>query len=142
LDLGRAQRLFSTAQIRALWLRDRHCTFPNCSVPAAWTDAHHLIHWIDGGTTDLNNAALLCPRHHTIAHRDQLAGALTPEGVTWDIRPGSHQLPRQPSNQSEARIAARSPDRPPDTPRRRNAPTRPTPATTSQQGAVILHRRR
>ena len=31
LDQGREQRLFTTAQIRALWLRDGHCTFPGCT---------------------------------------------------------------------------------------------------------------
>ena len=37
LDQGREQRLFTKAQIRALWLRDRHCTFPGCEAPAAWS---------------------------------------------------------------------------------------------------------
>lgn len=76
LDQGRMQRLFTTSQVRALWLRDRHCTFAGCDVPAAWCDAHHLVHWIDGGPTDISNGALLCGRHHTIVHRDQLAGQL------------------------------------------------------------------
>jgi hypothetical protein len=74
LDQGRTARLFTPGQVRALWRRDRHCTFPGCDIPAAWCDAHHLTHWADGGTTSLSNAALLCARHHTIVHRDQLAG--------------------------------------------------------------------
>jgi hypothetical protein len=77
LDQGRLQRVFTLGQIRALWRRDRHCTFPDCDTPAAWCDAHHLVHWIDGGPTDLSNAALLCPKHHTVVHRDQLAGHVT-----------------------------------------------------------------
>ena len=93
LNQGREKRLFSTDQIRALWLRDRHCTFPGCRAPAAWSDAHHLVHWIDGGPTDLANAALLCGRHHTIVHRDRLAGTVTDHGVEWDLRPGSYQPP-------------------------------------------------
>ncbi len=91
LDVGRTQRLFTSAQLKALWLRDRQCTFPGCQVPAHWTDAHHLKHWIDGGPTDLANGALLCGRHHTIVHRDQLAGALFDGQVLWDRRPGSYQ---------------------------------------------------
>jgi len=93
LDQGREQRLFTPAQVRALWLRDGHCTFDGCAAPAAWCDAHHLVHWVDGGNTDLANGALLCPRHHTIVHRDRLAGTLTPDGVVWDLRPGSYRLP-------------------------------------------------
>ena len=77
LRLGRTRRTFTSAQIRALWLRDRHCTFPGCRAPATWTDAHHLRHWADGGDTDLTNAALLCERHHTIVHRDRLHATLT-----------------------------------------------------------------
>ena len=96
LDVGRAARLFTPAQIKALWLRDRHCTFPGCDAPAHWTDAHHLRHWIDGGPTDLDNGALLCGRHHTIVHRDQLAGAVVDGQVLWDRRPGSYQ--RLPAN--------------------------------------------
>ena len=53
LRLGRTRRAFTSAQIRGLWLRDRHCTYPGCHTPATWTDAHHLQHWADGGTTDL-----------------------------------------------------------------------------------------
>jgi hypothetical protein len=96
LDQGRVQRLFTTAQTRALWLRDKHCTFPGCDVPAAWCDCHHLVHWLDGGRTDLDNAALLCPRHHTIAHRDRLAGTVTTQGVTWNTQPGTYHPPHPP----------------------------------------------
>ena len=53
----------------ALCLRDRGCTFPGCSRPPGWCDAHHGVHWCDGGPTDLTNMALLCPRHHTIVHQ-------------------------------------------------------------------------
>ena len=95
LDQGREQRLFTTAQVRALLLRDKHCTFPGCTIPGTWCDSHHLIHWIDGGTTDLDRGALVCPAHHTIVHRDRLAGTVTAHGVCWDLRPGSYHPTRQ-----------------------------------------------
>lgn len=41
LDLGRARRLFSPAQRRALALRDRRCRAEGCDVPSAWCEAHH-----------------------------------------------------------------------------------------------------
>ena len=53
LDVGRRHRLVTPAIRTALILRDRGCSFPGCTVPAAWTDAHHLTHWIDGGRTSL-----------------------------------------------------------------------------------------
>jgi hypothetical protein len=95
VDLGRAQRLFTPAQTKRLWLRDRHCTYPGCDAPAAWCEAHHLIHWADGGSTDLGNAALLCPRHHTSVHTQRHHGWLQrePDGtehIVWDRTHGSY----------------------------------------------------
>ncbi len=91
LDQGRAQRLFTPWQIRALWARDKKCTFDGCDAPVHWTDAHHLRHWADGGLTDIDNGASLCGPHHTIVHRDQLAGTVVDGHVIWDRRPGSYQ---------------------------------------------------
>uniref|UniRef100_UPI00036E04AE HNH endonuclease signature motif containing protein n=1 Tax=Nocardioides sp. Iso805N TaxID=1283287 RepID=UPI00036E04AE len=68
LDLGRARRLFSPAQHKALRIRDRHCRAEGCTVPATWCDAHHENPWSRGGPTDLTNAALLCGHHHRKAH--------------------------------------------------------------------------
>jgi hypothetical protein len=94
LDQGMAARLFNRAQIRHLWMRDRHCTFPGCSKPCGWADAHHLIHWLDDGPTDIWNAALLCRAHHTVVHSNRYAGEVVygPRGpsVQWDLTPGSY----------------------------------------------------
>jgi len=104
LRLGRARRAFTSAQVRALWLRDRNCSFPGCHAPASWADAHHIRHWVDGGPTDLTNGTLLCERHHTIVHRDRLTATLTATDngpqVFWDRRPGSYDraLARGPSS--------------------------------------------
>jgi hypothetical protein len=68
LDMGQATRLFPPHLRRALEVRDRHCVFAGCDAPSHWCDAHHVIHWIDGGDTDLDNGALLCERHHTKVH--------------------------------------------------------------------------
>ena len=87
LALGRAARCFTSAQRKALWVRDRGCTFPGCQAPAAWCDAHHLVHWAEGGPTDLDNAALLCGRHHTVVHRDHLRGRVEGGRVVWSAGP-------------------------------------------------------
>lgn len=97
LDLGVTARLFSRAQTKVLWLRDGGCSFPGCSVPAHWCDAHHIVHWVDGGPTTVVNAALLCGRHHEIVHRDRLIAQVldppadpTVRAVRWDCSPGSY----------------------------------------------------
>jgi hypothetical protein len=74
LDLGRAARTFAPWQRRPLALRDGHgCSFPGCDRPIAWCDAHHIVHWIDGGSTDLANGVLLCTHHHTLIHHGDWA---------------------------------------------------------------------
>jgi hypothetical protein len=68
MALGRTQRVFSTHQRRLLALRDGACRFPGCSRPPAHTDAHHVHPWSAGGTTDVDNAVLLCRYHHRLVH--------------------------------------------------------------------------
>ncbi|MCS0499179.1 HNH endonuclease signature motif containing protein [Protaetiibacter mangrovi] len=64
LDLGRCERLFSEAQRRALSLIDGGRVGPGCDVPPAWCEVAHILAWILGGETDLENGALMCPCHH------------------------------------------------------------------------------
>jgi Domain of unknown function (DUF222)/HNH endonuclease len=68
IDVGRAKRVISGAQRKALNARDKHCVWPGCDRPASWTSGHHVVHWIHGGTSDLPNLALLCYRHHWMVH--------------------------------------------------------------------------
>src|SRR5205809_4366765 len=68
IDVGRSKRVISGAARRALAARDGHCRWPGCERPASWCDGHHLVHWIHGGTTDLDNLVLLCRRHHRMVH--------------------------------------------------------------------------
>ncbi|MGY1606356.1 DUF222 domain-containing protein [Geodermatophilus sp. SYSU D00700] len=68
LDLGRSRRLVSRQLRRAVELRDGGCVYAGCDAPSHWADVHHLVHWIDGGETSLDNSALLCERHHTQVH--------------------------------------------------------------------------
>ncbi len=77
LDAGRARRLPSESQRRMLELRDRGCRAPGCATRHQWTDAHHVVHWLDGGPTDLSNVVLLCRHHHTQVHELGLDLTLT-----------------------------------------------------------------
>ncbi|HZB18653.1 MAG TPA: DUF222 domain-containing protein, partial [Blastococcus sp.] len=62
LDYGRSKRVVPPPLRRAVEHRDRHCVFAGCDAPSYWCDVHHLLHWIEGGDTDLENSALLCER--------------------------------------------------------------------------------
>ena len=68
LDYSRTVRLVPPHVRRAAEVRDGGCVFAGCGAPIWWCDVHHLLAWIDGGATDLDNAALLCERHHTKVH--------------------------------------------------------------------------
>jgi hypothetical protein len=68
LDIGRKTRVWTTAQRRAIAVRDRHCQAPGCERPPRWCDIHHSDHWADGGPTDIDKGELLCRFHHTLEH--------------------------------------------------------------------------
>ncbi len=78
-------RYATEKQLLGLYRRDGHCSFPGCSVPPQWCDAHHVIWWSRGGKTCLLNLALLCGRHHTIVHEKDLTATITETGVTWHL---------------------------------------------------------
>ena len=68
IDVGRSKRVVSEPGRRALKARDGSCRWPGCERPPSWSAAHHVVHWIHGGTTDLDNLILLCHRHHWMVH--------------------------------------------------------------------------
>ena len=68
LEVGRKTQVVSASVRKAVVLRDRRCRFPGCHRPHSWCDAHHVVHWADGGRTDLGNLVLLCRPHHRLVH--------------------------------------------------------------------------
>jgi len=64
---GRATRTISRRLRRALEHRDRCCAVPGCGATRG-LHAHHIVHWEDGGPTELDNLVLLCPFHHRLHH--------------------------------------------------------------------------
>jgi hypothetical protein len=68
LDLGRTKRLVTPELRKAVESRDRHCVFTGCDAPTHWCEVHHVIAWMYGGQTSLENSGLLCERHHTQVH--------------------------------------------------------------------------
>jgi Domain of unknown function (DUF222)/HNH endonuclease len=81
VDYGRRTRTIPRRFRRLIRLRDQHCQYPGCRAPAAWCDVHHLIHWLRGGETNLENCALLCRRHHVAVHEGGWKLARGPDGA-------------------------------------------------------------
>lgn len=75
LHVGRSKRYGTRAQRRALMLRDGHCGFPGCGRTRR-LKVHHIVSWLDGGPTDLDNLMLLCQHHHTVVHEGGISIAV------------------------------------------------------------------
>jgi hypothetical protein len=65
--VGRQTRTVPRWMVRQLKRRDRECRFPGCD-RTRFLHAHHIVHWADGGPTELWNLILLCPYHHRYLH--------------------------------------------------------------------------
>ncbi len=122
LDVGRKQRTVSTPLKRALWSRDRHCTFPGCR-NRRYIDAHHVRHWAEGGATTVGNLTLLCSYHHRLVHEGGFAMRRDGNDENYFVRPDGRVIPRcgyriedmldgfvesSESSSTEADLAARS----------------------------------
>jgi Domain of unknown function (DUF222)/HNH endonuclease len=99
---GRETRTISRRLRRALEHRDRCCVVPGCGATRG-LHAHHIKHWEDGGTTELDNLVLACPYHHRLHHR----GGITITG------PAEHLVVTDAAGRP---LAAGSLARPPTTP--------------------------
>jgi len=105
LDVGRKQRVISGAIKRALYARDRHCRFPGCS-HTNFLQGHHLVHWIDGGKTRLDDLVLLCSRHHQLHHEGGYSINKHPEyGLIFRNADGK-VIPHSPTCSSKAQLDA------------------------------------
>lgn len=62
--------------------RDGHqCTFPGCE-HSRYLHMHHVIHWLFGGHTELDNLLTLCHFHHKLIHE-----------YRWSVTLDKHQRP-------------------------------------------------
>lgn len=70
-NVGRSQRIVPDRTRRIIERRDQGCRVPGCT-NRRFVEIHHIIHWINGGTTDTSNLISLCGKHHRSHHRDRL----------------------------------------------------------------------
>ena len=92
LSIGRKSRSIPPALRRALQRRDGGCRFPGCTC-RRFVDAHHIVHWADGGDTSMNNLVLLCRRHHRLVHEGGFGVHSGPAGHIGFSYPGGNALP-------------------------------------------------
>jgi hypothetical protein len=93
LDVGRKRRTVTTALKRALWSRDRGCTFPGCR-NRRYVEAHHIRHWASGGKTSVENLTLLCSHHHTLLHEGGFSIRREDDSALRFVRGDGRLIPR------------------------------------------------
>ena len=93
LDVGRKHRTVSTQLRRALYARDRGCRFPGCH-RKRYLDAHHRVHWVDGGETSLENTLLLCTAHHRLLHEGVFGVVQDADGELRFVTADGRTIPR------------------------------------------------
>ncbi|MEQ4204277.1 DUF222 domain-containing protein [Actinopolymorpha sp. B9G3] len=96
-------RLFVGRTRRLLELRDRGCAFPGCDRPPSWCDGHHIIAWLQGGPTTVDNGVLLCGHHHRLVHQGAWHVRLADDGRPEFIPPEWIDKTRQPQRNNRLR---------------------------------------
>lgn len=93
VNLYRVRRLASKKQRRMLEAEATRCAWPGCGRPASECQVHHLQEFANGGETNPENMALLCPYHNGVnGQRGRGRMARVAGRVTW-LPPG----PRPPA---------------------------------------------
>ena len=86
LDVGREQRLFTSAQRTALAVKWGGCAV--CNAPVSWTEAHHIDEWAaEDGKTNVADGILLCKFHHLLFHNNGWHIKRNDKGEYWLIPP-------------------------------------------------------
>lgn len=94
LSLGRTRLASVEQRIVALAIQGV-CAWTGCSVPTFEAEIHHILSYIRGGNTDMQNLAAMCRRHHRFNN---------------DARDGSHGRSHVERNPATGRIGVVNPD--------------------------------
>lgn len=104
LSQGRARRIATPAQTWALIARDGGCSFPGCDRAPELCERHHLVAWIDGGPTNLDNLTLLCRYHHHQFTGQGWTAAINRDGLPEWTPPAWIDRQRQPLINTRIRL--------------------------------------
>jgi hypothetical protein len=127
VGVGRESRVPPRWLRRQLLYRDRGCLFPGCGA-RRFLHCHHIVHWIFGGRTDLDNLALVCSYHHRLVHEFGWDIELGPPGRAIWYRPDGSRYRLGPGPPSGA-----------GPPRRRRAASDPAMPRASAAGLGARH---
>lgn len=78
VNLGRTVRIVPERLRRLVLVRDGGCAYPGC-IATGHVDVHHVVHWTEGGPTDLDNLVALCAFHHDTHHAGEFGISADPD---------------------------------------------------------------
>lgn len=103
VGIGRTSRTIPAWLNRQVRRRDKGCRFPGCERTRR-VHAHHLVHWSNGGPTDLDNLVTLCGYHHRLVHDSGWRIEGSPNGYLIFVRPDGRPFqPRPPTLRQDVR---------------------------------------
>jgi hypothetical protein len=91
----RRARLVRGRLRRAVERRDGGCRFPGCTRRGR-LDVHHIVHWIDGGSSEAGNLVCLCRHHHRVVHEGGWSIVGSPHGELRFVGIDGHELAARP----------------------------------------------
>jgi hypothetical protein len=101
IAVGRMTREPAAWMLRQLRHRDGGCTFPGCG-SRRFVEAHHIVWWERGGSTDLDNLALVCFFHHKLVHEHGWRIDRGDDGIVRWYRPNGAQHEAGPTQATHA----------------------------------------
>ena len=108
VGIGRRSRAIPAWLESQLRWRDGGCRFPGCE-HTHWLHGHHLVHWPDGGRTDLSNLAVLCGAHHRYLHEGGWRLTGDPDGELTFTSPTGRAYTSHPAHRPHGRPRRRHP---------------------------------
>ena len=97
LWMGRTSRLASVAQRIAMFAVQGVCSWLGCTAAMSECEAHHILAWIKGGNTDIENLTGLCREHHR-CNNDHRDGSFNKGYMDFDPNTGRSGFRRRPSD--------------------------------------------
>ena len=97
LWLGQTQRLASVAQRIAMFAVQGVCSWIGCTAAMSECEAHHILSWLKGGATDIENLTGLCREHHR-CNNDHRDGSFNKGYMDYDPQTGRSGYRKRPSD--------------------------------------------
>lgn len=98
LSLGRAKYRVTDDLRMFLRVRDETCRFPGCGRLARYADVDHTKDWADQSSTDHDNLAHLCRKHHRLKHQSRWRVGQLGEGVLRWVSPLGREYTSNPAH--------------------------------------------